>query len=267
MSHLDITRRNFMQASLAAGVVGSWGIPSFAVPISPIERRIPAQASAEERLRQPDIWVMDVYVKPLRMIEVELPDPKSGEVKPRVIWYLCYRAVNRPIEVKSPPNELPPSDKKLATQTQIFVPEFQLVARDNQQQKRYFDRVMPVAQQAINRREKVKYLNSVEIVGPVPTPVPEGQSGKELLGVATWRGIDPTIDRFRLFMTGFSNGYEVGQVDAGQTKKEVVLRKTLQIDYWRPGDEFELMEREIRMIESDASMDDEAEQAPRWRYR
>lgn len=252
----EMPRREFLKSSLVASsalwlpTIGSVG---YGAPAPGIERRVPALATAEERLRQPDIWVMEVVLRPLRQIRVNLPDPKTGATTERLVWYLCYRAINRLITVKTSPNELPPSDKALAARTQVFVPEFTLVTDDNGEQKRYIDRVMPAAQPIINKRERGEYKNSIEIVGPLPPAVPEGQPGTEILGVATWRGVDPTADRFRIFMTGFSNGYEVTK---GPNGEEIVLRKTLVQEYWRPGDELQQDEREIR-----------AEGDPKWIYR
>jgi len=252
------TRREFLQASAVVWAGASWfgsGSAAWSQIAGPAERRIPILATSEERLRQPDIWVMELYLKPLRMIQAKVPDPKTGELVNRVIWYLCYRAINRPITLKTPPSELPASDQVLARKTQVFVPEFLLVTNDNAQQKRYIDRVMPTAQEAINKRERQKYKNSVEVVGPLPPPVAEGASAGEnqILGVATWRGIDPTADRFKVYLTGFSNGY---QVKTGPKGEEVVLRKTLALEFWRPGDEFEQDEQEVRMVGE-----------PEWTYR
>lgn len=249
----QLPRREFLKTTLAAS--SALWLPSvgFGAPAPGVERRVAALATAEERLRQPDIWVMDVVLRPVRQIKVNLPDPKTGVSAERFVWYLCYRATNRYIAVKSSPNELPPSDQALASRTQIFVPEFTLVTDDNGQQKRYIDRVMPAAQPIINKRERGEYKNSVEIVGPLPPAAPEGEQGTEIMGVAMWRGVDPTADRFRIFMTGFSNGYEVTK---GPNDEEIVLRKTLVQEYWRPGDELNQDEREIRSVGD-----------PQWIYR
>ena len=249
----EMPRREFLKTSLVASTALWLPSTGCGAPAAGVERRVAALATAEERLRQPDIWVMEVVLRPLRQIRVNLPDPKTKATSERLVWYLCYRAINRPITVKSSPNELPASDKALAERTAVFVPEFTLVTDDNGQQKRYIDRVMPAAQPLINKRERGQYKNSIDVVGSVPLAVPEGKSGVEIMGVATWRGVDPTADRFRIFMTGFSNGYEVTK---GPNNEEIVLRKTLVQEYWRPGDELQQDEREIR-----------AEGEPQWIYR
>lgn len=249
----QLPRRDFLKTTLLASSGLLLPSTGFTAPAPGVERRAAALATAEERLRQPDIWVMDVVLRPVRQIKVSLTDPKTGETAERLVWYLCYRAVNRHIEVKESPNELPPADRDLANRTAVFVPEFTLVTDDNAKQKRYIDRVIPAAQPMINERERGEYKNSVEIVGPLPPPAKEGERGTEIRGVAMWRGVDPTADRFRIFMTGFSNGYEVKKGPQGE---EIVLRKTLVQEYWRPGDELQQDEREIR-VQGD----------PKWIYR
>lgn len=243
----ELPRRDFLSTAIWATAAGAmWRAESgLAAPAPGVERTATAQASAEERLRQPDIWVMEVTLRPLRMIRVNLPNPKTGKVTEKLVWYLCYRATNRPIEVKTPLNELPPADQVLAKKTQVFVPEFTLITDDDGKQLSYIDSVMPAAQPLINERERGQYKNSIEIVGSVPAPVPVGTTGKSLQGVAMWRGIDPTADRFRVFMTGFSNGYLVTKGPDGQ---EIVQRKTLVQEYRRPGDEIDQDEREIRSV-------------------
>jgi hypothetical protein len=173
------------------------------------------------------------------MITVNLPDAKSGKSSDRLIWYLAYRVVNRVIP------GLPPQSWD-AGSAPMFVPQFTLVTQDEGPQKSYLDRVMPVAHAAILKRERHAYKNSVEIVGPVPPVTPlEAKPGteKSLDGVATWRGVDPHTDRFKIYVTGLSNGY---RKEIGQDGAAVTLRKTLVLDFWRPSDALDQNEREVR---------------------
>jgi len=219
-----------------------------------VETQAVPYVTGDERQTQPHLWVMEVNYKPLRMIQVDLPNAKTGKTERRLVWYLCYRAINRPIERRDT-NEVSIIDPKpLLDKSSRFIPEFMLITDDNGQQKRYIDRVMPAAQAAIIKRERRDYKNSVEIVGPVPPVSPyDSKSPTELYGVATWRGIDPATDNFTLYMTGFSNGYRTVQDPDGNT---IVQRKTLMQEFWRPGDEFEEDETEIR-----------PKGPPRWIYR
>jgi len=250
--HHEMPRREFLQSALAASSVLSAALSfpevsqAARAPAPGVERKVPVVAAAEERIRQPDIWVMELVLRPLRLVRVDLPNPRNNVVNDRLVWYICYRAINRPIVVKASLLELSPTDAELARKTQVFVPEFTLVTDDTAPKISYIDRVMPAAQPAINDRERGTYLNSIEVVGPVPPVVPYDTLGAdEIQGVAMWRGIDPAADRLTLYMTGFSNGYVVKKAPDGT---DMVWRKTLIQKFWRPGDEIDQDEREIKFF-------------------
>lgn len=235
------------QAPLVAAVLVCSGLqfPSVATA-QRAERQLmtaPAQATVEERTSQDDFWVLEVTYKPVRMVTVDVTDPKTGETKRETIWYLVYKAVRPPLEQRNlgaeqPVNELDPP----LVAPPRFVPQFELVTEDEGRQQIYLDQIIPEAQAAINRRERGAYKNSVEIVGPIPEESTADEE-KALYGVAMWRGVDPETDRFTIYMTGFSNGYKIVP---GPDGNNIVLRKTLVQKYWRPGDEFNAREREVR---------------------
>lgn len=206
---------------------------SFSLAAPPrVETMIRPTLSGDEFSRQPDIWATEVHFKSMRMIWVNVPDPKTNKVTRELIWYLPYRIVNRRVEGAKNPKG-------------TFLPEFELVTEDNNHQTAYIDEVIPAAQAAINKREKREYKNSVEIVGELPE-LTESKAKLEhsLYGVATWRGIDPKTDYFKVFMTGFSNGYQQVEIDGSNQ----ILRRTIVQRYSRPGDELDQREREIRQV-------------------
>lgn len=209
------------------------------------EIEIAAIATGEERTAQSDLYVMDVYAKPMRMIPVEITDPKTGEKKLEFVWYIVYRAFNRklarPTYDKPPENTLDPE----VITPPLFVPEFTLQTTDTPTPETYQDQVIPEALPVIRKREKGKYLDTVDIVGPIPAASQSGEPDREgVWGVAMWRGIDPTSDRYTVYMTGFSNG--IRKID-GPDGEPVVQTKTIMQKYWRPGDEFDEKEPEIRL--------------------
>ncbi|HEX6984413.1 MAG TPA: hypothetical protein VF170_03505 [Planctomycetaceae bacterium] len=217
----------------------------------------PAVATAEE-LAQGDLWVMQVDFKPMRLIRVETTDPQTGEPREELIWYVVYRAVNKPLQSpsqedgKSPVNNYDP-----APGPPLFIPEFELVTDDNDVQRVYPDVVIPEAQAAIAAREMrgplrgAELKNSVEVVQPIPPA--DDKSAQPIYGVAMWRGIDPGTDHFKVYASGFSNGYRKVE---GPDGNPVILRREIVLDYWRPGDEFDLTEREFQFRSQ-----------PRWVYR
>jgi len=148
-----------------------------------------------------------------------------------------------------------------------FIPEFMLVSHAQDvkmpdpngagQVKAYRDRVIPVAlvekdgdgikPGPIPRREdpRRQFLNTVQMTHWI-------EPGQTLWGVATWVDIDPKIDRFSIYVKGLTNAYR--WVDAKENRDNStpllagrrILVKTLKLNFWRPGDEFDEHEGEIR---------------------
>jgi hypothetical protein len=134
-----------------------------------------------------------------------------------------------------------------------FMPEFLLEGHQHMKAdegftKVYPDRVIPVAMGPIRLREdpKRRFLTSVEMCREIAVD-------ESLWGVATWEDIDPRIVRFSVYVFGLTNAYrwkdEPGEYKPGDSvlKGRKLYRKTLQLNYWRPGDRyFEHDEEEIR---------------------
>ena len=247
MQPLD--RRQFLESSLlAAGALFALPRAGFSAIAPGVETVAAPLITGQERTEQPDIWALEVNFKPVRMIQVDLPDPKTGETKKELVWYLAYRAVVR--------SSSGISDSIKGDERPWFVPEFTFVVNRKRGPEVYQDQVIPAAQAAINKRERHNYKNSVEILAPLPKITPDrAKTWKSLDGVATWTGIDPDVVFFTVYMTGFSNGYKVKE-EKGPDGQELVARRTLVQDFWRPGDRFEQNEEEIRIKDE-----------PHWVYR
>ena len=216
--------------------------------------RVPSVTQGDELSRQKSLWVMEVDLKPMRVIWVETQNPETGETNRELFYYICYRAVNRPlpppaVRETEPVNHLDPEPGP-----PFFIPEFTLIAEDSEAQRPILDSLAPEALAAINRKERRQFKNSVTIAGPVPEPTTEGANDENALyGVAIFRGIDPAWDHYRIYMTGFSNGYMVGN---GPDGEPIMMRKTIEQRFWRPGDEFKPQSWEYR-VQGD----------PVWMYR
>jgi hypothetical protein len=82
--------------------------------------------------------------------------------------------------------------------------------------------------------------------------VSSDQVDRSVWGVALWEDVDPRVDFFAVYVQGLSNAYQwvdpPGTYALGDPpgKGRRFLRKTLQLDFWRPGDEFGEMDYEIR---------------------
>ncbi|OYW20688.1 MAG: hypothetical protein B7Z55_06910 [Planctomycetales bacterium 12-60-4] len=221
--------------------------------IAPTEIQVEAIATGEEISAQPGLWVMEVDFKPLRFLAIDVTNPKTGQKEPKYIWYMVYRAYNRPLA--SPATKEPPQNElDQPVLPPQFIPEFTLVTTDGDAPKIYQDQVIPEALAVINRRERRAYKSSVTAVANVPPAVEPGAPDEEgIYGVAMFTGIDPEADRYTLYMTGFSNGVQTTDAPDGT---KVVQHRTIEMKYWRPGDRFNQEEREIRL-----------DSQPRWIYR
>lgn len=235
----SFNRRQFLEASsLAAGAFLLGGRGAASAPILPgVETVVAPMIAGEESSAQPDLWALEVRFKPVRMIQTTITNPRSGATGRELVWYLAYRAVVRPSS--RVPEGLPAADRPL------FVPEFTFVTEDEGKNETLVDRVLPQAQDAIIKRERHDYKNTVQVVGPLPEVTPDrAKQIHSLDGVATWTGIDSGTDFFAIYFTGFSNGYKV---QTGPNGEEIVLRRTLVQKFWRPSDRFDQNESEIRL--------------------
>lgn len=186
------------------------------------EREVKRQPNVQDRA---DIWVLDFTFKDPRMITVDVP----GRGR-RLIWYLWYQVANH------------------SGQPRTFIPDFELVTLD--QPGTYRDQVLPRVQEAIRRVEDpagmLDIKNSVTIASePIP-PSPADGPARKVTGVATWddttreqRLQDTT--RFSIFVAGLSNGWSIDD-------KDTIRRKTLQLNFRRPGDRYYQDPRGIRFL-------------------
>jgi len=171
----------------------------------------------------------------MRMIEMELPDA-DGVRQSQLVHYLLYR-------VRYLGNDLLPEQERVEAGTGIpkepartvadsvlFVPRFTWIS--TQQKQELPEKILPLVKGPIAARERVgkPLLDSFEMIRKIQQTTPE--SNNEYWGVATWTGIDPSIDFFAIQVEGLTNAYRIVEVD-GNRKFE---KKRLQINFWRPGD-------------------------------
>ncbi len=191
-----------------------------------------------------DIWSLEFKFKPVRMISVDMPQ-RGGKMRKKQIWYMIYSVTNpgkimHPVADEDGTYKIEQVDRAVR-----FIPEFLLESPEFQ--KAYPDRVIPVALGPIRMREdrNRKFLTSVEMCRDIKV-------GETLWGVATWEDLDPRIDRFSIYVQGLTNAY-VWKDEDGRYKKgdpigtgRRLSRKTLKLNFWRPGDEYFEHEKEIR---------------------
>lgn len=198
------------------------------------------------------VWCLQFGFKPLRMIRLIDPSTESGQ---RLVWYLVYRVKNTGAALK--PTFNPDNGEynaKTVEQGPIrFLPHFVLQGQDiapsgGKIYRAYLDRVLPEAVSAIRQREvpgRKLYSATTMPLEPIP-------AGEERWGVAMWSEVDPEIDFFSVYIRGLTNAYDwtdpPGVYAAGDPpgKGREFVRKTLQLNFWRPGDRFLQHENEVR---------------------
>ncbi|QDT97493.1 hypothetical protein [Gimesia aquarii] len=202
-------------------------------------------ATGEERAAQKSLWVLDATFKPMRMVRMDLTNPKTGKKEKTLVWYIVYKCVLRPIERRDDTDEFTPENEKVPPPgPALFVPEVTLITNDNGQQKIYPNQILPEAEKIINQRERRQFKNAVDIIGELPAETPKNAKDENAIyGLCVWTGIDPNTDYFTLLFSGLSNGYKNVEGPDGKT---ITLRKVLVQQYWRPGDEFGQQEQEFR---------------------
>ncbi len=224
------------------------------------------EAKAKRAIFRRPIWDLEFAFKPLRMLEIDIPQP-TGKMQRKLIWYLVYRVKNKGYALQPKPISANDTNGPHDTQavnyaTRRFFPHFVLRSQDFD--KEYLDQVIPAAQAAIQKREKpgVRIHNSVEMTG-IKIPLSDDRVDRSVWGVATWQDVDPRIDYFSVYVRGLSNAFifadTPGAYQAGdQPGKGRVFRfKTLQLNFWRPGDTAFEHEEEVRFgvpIDSDPAV-------------
>jgi hypothetical protein len=217
------------------------------------------------RMRRKLIWYM-VYSVTNRKIEEKT-------------WYLVYNEQQEKLEEKviavdgaggvaEPPPQYgwmhPLQSQEGTYQIQFlnkpirFIPEFLLESHEFN--KVYPDRVIPVAigdprgKGPIWLREdpNQRFYTSVQMCDAGKGPEGAVAVGETVWGVAMWEDIDPRIDRFSVYVRGLTNAYRWQDEEGAYRQGSPIgtgrrlSRKTLKLNFWRPGDRYFEHEREIR---------------------
>lgn len=232
------------------------------------------------------IWNLEFSFKPMRMVYVDIPQANHKMQRKLVWYmvYNVRNPGNhiRPLpQVEVVIKEAPVVDgngktagltpglvhtkfaKETTSEVQVFgktttelrfFPHF--VLRSTEYDKEYLDRVIPAAMAPIKAREfpnrgDVKLYDSLTI-SEVPIPVSDETNDNRVWGVVTWIDVEPRIDYFSIFVQGLTNAYRFEDPDGAFKKGDQpgtgrkILRKTLQLNFWRPGDTIDPTEEEIR---------------------
>ena len=232
------------------------------------------------------VWQLEFAFKPLRMIEVNMPNPVTKKYQKKLIWYMVYRVTNRG-------NALKPSENADGTFTAApvktldsdqlafrFFPHLVLQGwvhdprARTYHEREYLDQIVPSAVETIRGDEVIprtattiyyeeneqggKVLNAdkrgkpllddqgrpVNLLNTVQMSqlrIPLSTEGDErsIWGVAVWEDANPKIDYVTVYVRGLTNAFrfiDFPDPDAPTGARREFVRRTLQINFWRPGD-------------------------------
>jgi hypothetical protein len=212
---------------VALGVLPGMGL---AQRVNPNERAAPRLTNVEDKddVHKPDgkIWVLDFKFYDPRTITVDIP----GRGR-KICWYLKYQVINNTNEPRT------------------FIPDFVIVTPDKPGGV-YHDQVLPKVQEAIRQVEdptgNLDIKNSVTIASKPIAPSKPNAAPHAVTGVAIWDDIDPEANRFSIFVSGLSNGWSLAEIPPDN--KQIVRRKTLQLNFKRLGERYYQRTGEIRFV-------------------
>jgi hypothetical protein len=162
-----------------------------------------------------------------------------------------------------PPKELYEKFKDFTDEVEVFghktdklrfFPHF--VLRSTEYGKEYLDRVIPAAIGPIKAREfpgrPEQALYTSLNISEAPIAKSDDKTDNSVWGVATWTDIDPKIDYFVVYVQGLTNAYKFvdppGAYKVGDPpgKGRHLTKKSLQLNFWRPGDTVDQHEEELQ---------------------
>ncbi|MCE9544529.1 MAG: hypothetical protein K8T25_03255 [Planctomycetia bacterium] len=244
-------------------------------------------AKSTDTLFRRGVWQFQFSFKPLRMIWVDMPQA-DGKMQRKLVWYMVYRVTNpgqhiTPIQgAESKEEAYEAWHKGLYTVERVdlpgqmlanigphrFMPLFTIRSAQEKIDKEWLDRLVPLAKEAIYRREQPpckleEFYNTVQIAQK-PIPVSNGRADNSVYGYVTWlcgdparpavaNEIDPKLKFFSIDIWGLTNAYKWADVpgaykagDPPGTGRKFVT-KVLQINYSHLGDEYQQHDDELHL--------------------
>ena len=203
------------------------------------------ELSREVTLRHP-IWALEFAFKPVRQILARLPN-QQGELEDKLVWYLLYRVrytggdLLPELTAVEAGTGIPNQPKAVRYESVRFLPRF--ILRAPEIDREYESQILSTAKGAIANRERVgkPLLDFMEMSSSPILPVTD-EAENAVWGIATWTDLDPQIDAFQVDVKGLTNAYRLVVDTAGERDFE---RKTLRMNFWKPGDTVGLQEDRI----------------------
>ena len=199
-----------------------------------------------------DVYQYDFAFTGLRQICVATTGA-DGISKKCNYWYMVYRIRDldetlsyEKVKKSSLLNQVSYELKKgkpLEETDRFFLPRFTLEGwvfspkDDNYKKVALRDVVNPAVARAIRVQEdpRMPLLDGIQMSKiKIPKVKPESDGG--VWGVAIFEDVNPNIDYVSVFFKGLTNAHRIKRGDDGSIG---FIRKTLQLNFWRPGDNLE----------------------------
>ena len=213
---------------------------------------------AKQVVLRREIYCLEFSFKPLRQIYVDVP-VGNGRRQRKLVWYMVYRVRYRGGDLRPAADEVGGSKlyqrlESISYDHRRFFPLVHL--KDHVGGREYLDQIIPSAKATIAAREqiKAKLFNSVSI-SKEKIPLSTDESAPGVWGVLTWIDVNPNIDYVSVFVSGLTNAFE----QDGEGDDAPYRRKSLQLNFYRPGDAMAQTEDRIRF--GVPSFENEEEQA------
>ena len=109
----------------------------------------------------------------------------------------------------------------------------------------------PIKAREFPGRDDVKLYDSLTI-SEVAIKKSDETNDNRVWGVVTWIDVEPRIDYYTVYIQGLTNAYRFDDPEGAFKKGDQpgtgrkIVRKTLQLNFWRPGDTIDPSEEEIR---------------------
>ncbi|QDS94906.1 hypothetical protein FF011L_36890 [Roseimaritima multifibrata] len=224
----------------------AWKAPEFkdGRPYSDPRTRTLPEMARQVILRR-EVYSLEFAFKPLRQIYADVPQP-DGRMKRKLIWYMVFRVryLGGDLRAAEDSSSNTPYGRieAVSYKSRRFLPL--IVLSNHVTGKEYLDRILPAVKDVIATREKITapLYNTVEISSQ-PIKLATDPSSPGVWGLATWEDVDPEIDFFSVYVSGLTNAFKR---EESKDNKVTLLKKTLQLNFYRPGDTMRQTDDEIR---------------------
>ena len=103
---------------------------SAAEPDNGFSTAIRPNFAGEEIRAQDHLWGLEIVLKPMRMVYVQVPNAKTGAKSSELVWYLVYKVVNRPVPRAAEAADSVPVNVEDPQVPPVFVPQATLITED-----------------------------------------------------------------------------------------------------------------------------------------